>query len=73
MNTLALLSGRGGNNDGMQTGNGNQVSGGKTKDIDMDTAGMTVMSALMGAQMATASSQSSSSTPSSAAGWNINS
>ena len=68
MNALALLSGRGGNNDGIQTGNGNQGSGGKTKDSDMDIAGMMAMSALMGAQMATAGSQSSPSTPSSATG-----
>ena len=68
-----MLSGGGGNNDGILAGNGNQVSEGKTKDNDMDTAGMLVMSAIMGAQMATASSQSSPSTPSSAAGWNINS
>ena len=70
-NALALLSGRGGNNDGTQAGNVNQGSGGNTKANDMDTAGMMVISALTGAQMATASSQSSPSTPSSASGWNI--
>ena len=68
LNALALLRGRGGNNEGKQRGNGNQGSGDKTKDNDMDTTGIMGMSALMGAQMATAGSQSSPSTESSAAG-----
>ena len=68
LNALALLRGRGGNNEGKQRGNGNQGSGDKTNDNDMDTTGMLGMSALMGAQMATADSQSSPSTESSAAG-----
>ena len=53
------MSGRGENNNGRQAGNSNQGSGSTTKENDMDTAGMLAMSALMGAQMAAASSQSS--------------
>ena len=78
LNALALLRGGGGSGGGMpaavnsMAGGGglgrNQGTGTKSESNDSNAAGMLIIAAMMGAEMATANSQSATSPPTSSGG-----